>query len=303
MKILLTGKTGQVGFELERSLKGLGEIIAVDRNQMDLSDLDQVRGVIRSVKPDLIINPAAYTAVDKAESEPELAMRINGLAPGVMAEEAQKLGAAMIHYSTDYVFDGTKKSPYTEEDTPNPQSVYGRTKREGEIAVAKACEAHWILRTSWVYGVHGGNFLKTILRLAQERETIRIVADQTGAPTWARTIARLTTAALGNQNAAVKHIAATAGIYNLCAGGETTWHGYARHVVKQAGIQGLALKLSVDAIEPIPTEAYPLAAARPHSSRLNVNKFQTIFEHELPDWHSDLNICIRELKQGINAKP
>lgn len=295
MKILLTGKTGQVGFELERSLKGLGEIIAVDRNQMDLSDLDQVRDVIRSVKPDLIINPAAYTAVDKAESEPELAMRINGLAPGVMAEEAQKLGAAMIHYSTDYVFDGTKKSPYTEEDAPNPQSVYGRTKREGEIAVAEACEAHWILRTSWVYGVHGGNFLKTILRLAQERETIRIVADQIGAPTWARTIARVTTAALESQEAVFKHIAATAGIYNLCAGGETTWHGYARHVVTQAGIQGLALKLSVDAIAPIPTTAYPLPAPRPANSRLTTEKLQTMAQLKLTDWSADLDICLSEL--------
>ncbi|MEB0013416.1 dTDP-4-dehydrorhamnose reductase [Glaciimonas sp. Gout2] len=303
MKILVTGKNGQVGYELERSLKGLGEIIAVDRSQMDLSNLDQVRDVIRTVKPNLIINAAAYTAVDKAESEPELAMRINGEAPGVMAEEAQKLGAAMIHYSTDYVFDGTKKSPYTEEDITNPQSVYGRTKREGEIAVAKACEAHWIMRTSWVYGVHGGNFLKTILRLAQEREAIRIVADQTGAPTWARTIARVTTAALETQESTWNHILASAGIYNLCASGETTWHGYAKRVVTLAGLNGLALMLSLDAIEPIPTEAYPLPAPRPGNSRLATDKLQNTFKLGLPDWHTDLDICLSELIQGINDKP
>ncbi|WP_211460706.1 dTDP-4-dehydrorhamnose reductase [Collimonas silvisoli] len=295
MKILVTGKSGQVGYELERSLQGLGEIVALDRNQMDLSNLDQVRDVIRAVKPDLIINPAAYTAVDKAESEPELAMRINGEAPGVMAEEAQRLGAAMIHYSTDYVFDGTKSSAYTEEDRPNPQSVYGRTKLEGEKAVAQACPAHWIFRTSWVYGVHGGNFLKTILRLAKERENIRIVADQAGAPTWARTISRTTAAALRSSVPVADHILATAGIYNLCASGDTTWHGYAQHVVAQAQLQGLSLKLTSEAIEAISTEAYPLPAPRPRNSRLATHKLQNAFQLSLPDWQVDMDSCLSEL--------
>jgi dTDP-4-dehydrorhamnose reductase len=209
----------------------------------------------------------------------------------------------MIHYSTDYVFDGSKSSAYTEEDKPNPQSVYGRSKREGEKAVAQACQAHWIFRTSWVYGVHGANFLKTILRLAEERDHIRIVADQTGAPTWARTIARTTTAALQSQGPALDRIFATTGIYNLCADGETTWHGYARHVVIQARLQGLALKLSPEAIEPIPTEAYPLPAPRPRNSRLDANKLQQTFQLALPDWRADLDLCLSELIQGTNEKP
>lgn len=300
MKILLTGKNGQVGSELERCLQGLGEIISLDRTQMDLADLSQVRQVIRLAKPDIIINPAAYTAVDKAESEIDLAMRINAEAPAVMAEEAQKLGAAMIHYSTDYVFDGRKSGSYTESDETNPQSVYGRSKLEGEKAVAQLCKAHWIFRTSWVFGVHGGNFLKTILRLAQERDSLRIVADQTGAPTWARTIAKTTAAAL--QSGSTDHILATAGIYNLCAGGDTTWHGYAKHVVTQARLQGMSLKLVPESIEPIATEAYPVPAPRPRNSRLSTKKLQSTFNLTLPDWRSDLDICLNELIQHTNEK-
>lgn len=182
-RILLTGRTGQVGYELERSLQGLGEIIAVDRSRMNLADLDQVRDVIRTVKPNLIINPAAYTAVDNAESEPELAMRINGHAPAIMAEEAKKLGATMIHYSTDYVFDGTKTTPYTEDDPTCPINVYGHSKLAGEQAIQASGIPHLILRTSWVYGMRGKNFLLTMLRLAQERDELRIVADQHGSPT------------------------------------------------------------------------------------------------------------------------
>jgi dTDP-4-dehydrorhamnose reductase len=192
MKILVTGRTGQVGYELERSLQGLGEVIAVNQDQMDLADFDAVRAVIREVRPGLIVNPAAYTAVDKAESEPELAMRINGEAPGVIAEEARKLGAAVIHYSTDYVFDGSKPGAYTEEDTPSPLNVYGRTKLAGEQAVQASGVPHLIFRTSWVYGARGRNFLLTVRRLAAERDELRIVDDQCGAPTWCRTIADTT---------------------------------------------------------------------------------------------------------------
>ena len=191
-RILITGKTGQVGYELERSLQGLGEIIALDRSQMDLADLDQVRDVIRRIKPTLIVNPAAYTAVDKAESEPELALRINGEAPGVMAEEAHKLGAAMIHYSTDYVFDGSKDGSYVETDPTCPINVYGSSKLAGEQAIQATGIPHLILRTSWVYSTHGKNFLLTMLRLAKEREELSIVSDQFGAPTWSRTIADTT---------------------------------------------------------------------------------------------------------------
>mgnify|MGYP001964497183 FL=1 len=184
MKILLTGRSGQVGYELQRTLQGLGQVVALDRSQMDLSNLDEVRAVIRKVKPQLIVNPAAYTAVDLAESESELAMRINAQAPEVMALEARQLGAAMIHYSTDYVFDGEQTASYTEDDLPNPQSVYGRSKLAGEQAIQAAGIPHLILRTSWVYGARGKNFLLTVRRLAQEREELRIVADQFGAPTW-----------------------------------------------------------------------------------------------------------------------
>ncbi len=239
MKILLTGKTGQVGYELERSLQGLGEIIALDRSQMDLANLDQVRDVIRAIKPDLIINPAAYTAVDKAESEPELAMRINGEAPGVMAEEAKKLGAAMIHYSTDYVFDGSKTTPYVETDPTCPINVYGATKLAGEQAIQAAGIPHLILRTSWVYGMRGKNFLLTMLRLAQERDELRIVADQHGAPTWCRTIAD-TTAHIVAQAKGAQHAQdwwqERSGIYHLTAQGQTTWYGFTQAILENATI-------------------------------------------------------------------
>jgi dTDP-4-dehydrorhamnose reductase len=192
LKILLTGQTGQIGSELALSLQGVGEVIYFPRTAMDLSDLDQVRDVIRAVRPDLIVNPAAYTAVVQAESEPALATLINGAAPGVMAQEAQRLGAGLIQYSTDYVFDGAQTKPYDEKAIPNPLNVYGQSKLAGEQAVAQHCEAHWILRTSWVYDAHGANFLKTVLRLAQEQSQFTMVADQFGAPTWAKSIARLT---------------------------------------------------------------------------------------------------------------
>lgn len=272
MRILLTGKTGQVGYELERSLQGLGEIIALDRSQMDLANLDQVRAVIRSIKPDLIVNPAAYTAVDKAESEPELAMRINGEAPGVMAQEAKKLGAAMIHYSTDYVFDGTKITPYSEDDPTCPINVYGATKLAGEQAIQAAGIPHLILRTSWVYGMRGNNFLRTMLRLSQEREELRIVADQHGAPTWCRTIADTTArivALAEDARNTQDWWQQRSGIYNLTAQGQTTWYGFTQAILENAAVANKLAKQP--RLSPIATRDYPLPARRPtHSDRKSV---------------------------------
>ncbi|NMM26336.1 MAG: dTDP-4-dehydrorhamnose reductase [Glaciimonas sp.] len=287
-RILLTGKTGHVGYELERSLQGLGEIIALDRSQMDLANLAQVRNVIRQIKPNLIINPAAYTAVDKAESEPGLAMRINGEAPGVMAEEAKKLGAAMIHYSTDYVFDGTKTTPYLETDPTCPINVYGATKLAGEQAIQAAGIPHLILRTSWVYGMRGNNFLHTILRLAQEREELRIVADQHGAPTWCRTIADITAhivaLAKGAQDAR-EWWQQRSGIYNLTAQGQTTWFGFTQAILTHPSI---AKKPTVT---PIKAEDYPLPAHRPKNSLLSGNLLAQKFNIILNGWEQALNEC------------
>jgi dTDP-4-dehydrorhamnose reductase len=290
MKILLTGKTGQVGYELERSLQGLGEIIALDRSQMDLADLAKVRDVIRSVKPTLIINPAAYTAVDKAESEPNLAMRINGEAPAVIAEEAKKLGAAMIHYSTDYVFDGSKSAPYVETDTPCPINVYGRTKLAGEQAIQAVGVPHLILRTSWVYGMRGKNFLLTILRLAQERDELRIVADQHGAPTWCRTISDTTAHIVANiqglpPTQAADVWRAHSGIYHLSSQGDTTWHGFASAIMAQPVVA------KKPRVTPIATQDYPTPAKRPAWSLLSCNKFNDAF-CQLPQWEQALALCM-----------
>lgn len=289
-RILLTGKTGQVGYELERSLQGLGEIIALDRSQMDLANLAQVRDVIRSVKPNLIINPAAYTAVDKAESEPELAMRINGEAPGVMAEEAKKLGAAMIHYSTDYVFDGSKSTPYVETDPTCPINVYGATKLAGEQAIQAAGIPHLILRTSWVYGMRGKNFLLTMLRLAQERDELRIVADQHGAPTWCRTIADTTAhiVALGkNAQDAPAWWQERSGIYHLTAQGQTTWFGFTQAILESAAIAKKPV------LTPITTQEYPLPAKRPIYSSMSCECLIKTF-CDLSDWEVALKLCIRQ---------
>ncbi|MGB6055988.1 MAG: dTDP-4-dehydrorhamnose reductase [Burkholderiaceae bacterium] len=288
MRILLTGKNGQVGYELERSLQGRGEIIALGRTQMDLSDLAQVRAVIRDLKPTLIINPAAYTAVDQAENEPELAMRINGEAPGVLAEEAKKLGAVMIHYSTDYVFDGSKSTPYTEDDTPCPINVYGATKLAGERAIQAAGIPHLILRTSWVYGMRGKNFLQTILRLAQERDELRIVADQHGAPTWCRTIADTTAHIVAQGHGAQQNLEwwqQRTGTYHLSARGQTTWHGFTQEILDRAGAG------KRPTLVPIRTEDYPLPAKRPMHSVLNTERLRQTF-CDLPQWQEALSLCM-----------
>lgn len=292
MKILLTGRTGQVGYELERSLQGLGEIVALDRERMDLADLDSVRSAIREVRPALIVNPAAYTAVDKAETEPELAMRINGEAPAVMAEEARKLGAAIVHYSTDYVFDGSKHGAYTEDDPTCPINVYGRTKLAGEQAIQASGIPHLIFRTSWVYGMRGKNFLLTVQRLAQERDELRIVSDQHGAPTWSRTIADGTAYALASLRMSRGEIALDqellrerSGLYHLTAQGQTTWHGFAQTITSHWSTERKPV------VTPIATCDYPLPAKRPANSALSCERFVRTFCH-LPTWSSALRLCL-----------
>ena len=288
-KILVTGKNGQVGWELQRTLASLGQIIALDSQGMDLSDVDAIRRKVREVAPDIIVNPAAHTAVDKAESEPDLAMAINGTAAGVLAEEAKKLDALLIHYSTDYVFNGSKTSPYVETDTPDPQSVYGKTKLAGEQAIQAVGGKHLILRTSWVYGVHGGNFVKTILRLAKERSELRIVADQYGAPTWARLLAESTAQIIG------KYSEEKSGVYHLTPGGRTNWHQFAEEIVRLARQYDDALKDKPLTIRPIATHEYPVPAKRPANSSLSTEKIRKTFGLELPQWDADLAKCVRQL--------
>ena len=293
MKILVTGKNGQVGHELQRSLAPLGEIVAVDVEDCDLTNSEQIVALVERVKPGLIVNPAAYTAVDRAEAEQEVAYAINATAPKVLAAQANLLHIPMIHYSTDYVFDGTKLGQYVEEDDPNPQSIYGKTKWQGEKNVRAMCPQHVILRTSWVFGAHGGNFLKTILKLAQEREELKIIADQFGAPTSARLLADSTAAIakqLLNDDAAMK-----AGTYHLVASGETTWHGYASKVVELANQLGVKTSVQAQNIQPIPSEAYPLPAPRPKNSRLSTQKIRDTFGIEIPDWSIDVERVLKQI--------
>ncbi len=284
MKILLTGASGQVGYELERSLQALGEVVAVDRARMDLSDLDQVRDVVRAVRPGLIVNPAAYTAVDKAESEPELAHRINAEAPAVMAAEARTLGAAMVHYSTDYVFDGSKQGAYVETDATNPINIYGLSKLAGEQAIAEAGIPHLILRTSWVYGMRGKNFLLTMLRLAGERDELRVVADQHGAPTWSRTLADATAVLLAQaRGGGAAWWDQHSGIYHLSAEGQTTWHGFTEAIVAAAGLNCRVM--------PISSAQYPVPAKRPVNSVMSSEKL-TQRLCALPQWQEALKLCL-----------
>ena len=289
--ILVTGVNGQVGYELARTLQGLGNVVAVDRSTMDLSNLDQVRSVVREVRPTLIVNPAAYTAVDKAEQESELAMRINGEAPGVLAEEAKKLGAALIHYSTDYVFNGTKDGAYVEDDPTDPQNVYGRTKLAGEEAIAASGVNHLVLRTSWVYGTRGKNFLLTMLRLGAERPELKVVADQFGAPTWCNTIATLT-AHIGAQALAAPDNAAwwseRSGVYHLCAGEATSWHGFASAIFELADLPARPNTL------PIPASDYPTPATRPSNSRMSNEKLARVFGLAAPHWRDALKLCLSD---------
>jgi dTDP-4-dehydrorhamnose reductase len=295
MKILLLGKNGQLGWELQRSLAPLGELIALDRHSQDLcGDLSNLRGLaetVQRVRPDVIVNAAAHTAVDKAESEPELARLLNATAPGVLAEEANKLGAWLVHYSTDYVFDGSGERPWAETDSPAPLSVYGQTKLEGERLIQAACNRHLIFRTSWVYAARGGNFAKTMLRLAQERERLTVIDDQWGAPTGAELLADVTAHAIRQ----VRQRPQDAGLYHLAAGGQTTWHGYAKHVISQAQSAQLALIIKAAEVAPVPTSAFPTPARRPHNSRLDTAKLQATFGLTLPAWQRGVERMLAEI--------
>lgn len=295
MKILLFGKNGQVGWELNRSLQPLGEVIALSRQEADFSKPESLREIIQSTKPDIIVNAVAYTAVDKAESEEELAKTINAEAPAVVAEEALNINALLVHYSTDYVFDGSKGTPYTEEDMPCPVNVYGRTKLAGEVAVQLSGCDYLIFRTSWVYASRGHNFLLTILKLAKERGSLSVVSDQIGSPTSARLIAETT--ALCVYQAMKERRAETfiSELYHLSASGCTSWHGFAEAIVESTA-KDLALVLNVKGIKPISTENYPTPAMRPMSSRLIPNKLESVFGIELPGWKTSLKLCLVEIK-------
>lgn len=293
-KILLTGINGQVGHALYPKLQSLGEVIALDRNQLDLSKPDQIRDVVRQIKPDLIINPAAYTNVDKAESEPELAYAINGTAPGILAEEAARLNTLLVHYSTDYVFDGAKPTPYIETDTTNPLSVYGKSKLAGEKAIQAFDAPHLIFRTSWVYGVYGRNFLHTILRLAKEQEKLYIVSDQVGAPTSCTSIVNATIVALKQWGENKK------GIYHITNTGFTSWHGFAQEIILQYEAirrkkNWSELQAKYTNIYAISTSEYPTPAHRPPNSRLDGRKFAESFDITLPLWRDALAQTVREL--------
>ena len=287
MKILLTGCAGQLGRELKRSLACLGEVIACDRSQLDLARADPLRAALRSIAPAVIINAAAYTAVDKAEAEPGLADTINSLAPGILAAEARRLDALLIHYSTDYVFDGSKATAYTEGDAPAPLSAYGRSKLGGERAIAAAGGRHLIFRTSWVYGLHGANFMKTMLRLARERNELRVVGDQVGAPTWSRHLADATSHVLARKDI-------PDGLYHLAAAGETSWHGYAEAIFGEALRAGLLENIPV--VNRIASADFPLPAARPANSRLDCSRFRRDFGLALPDWRTGLIDCLADAR-------
>lgn len=296
MKILLFGKNGQVGWELQRSLAPLGEIVALDRHDQtfcgDLANPEGLRDTVRQIRPDVIVNAAAYTAVDKAETDPTTAQLINVAAPEALARAATAVGAWLVHYSTDYVFDGSGSKPWEEGDATGPLSVYGRTKLEGEQRIADHCAQHLILRTSWVYAARGGNFAKTMLRLAGEREQLTVINDQFGAPTGADLLADVTAHMLRRVQEAGSP--GLAGIYHAAAAGETSWHGYAGFVIDSARAAGMALKASSATVVPVPTTAFPTPAVRPHNSRLNTARLQNTFGLQLPAWQNGVKRMLAE---------
>lgn len=296
MKILLLGKNGQVGWELQRALAPLGELTACDFDspaplQADFSRPETLPALIRAVAPDLIVNAAAHTAVDKAESEPDLARTLNATAPGIVAREAEARGALLVHYSTDYVFDGSGSQPRDEDAATAPLSVYGRTKLEGEQLIRESGCRHLILRTSWVYAARGGNFARTMLKLAAEREALKVIDDQIGAPTGAELLADVTAHAARR----VLDTPDLAGTYHCVAAGETSWHAYARFVIEWARARGQALKVAPEAIEPIPTSAYPTPARRPLNSRLATRRLQETFGLQLPHWQAGVERMLEEV--------
>jgi dTDP-4-dehydrorhamnose reductase len=298
-RFLLIGREGQVAHELRRSLACLGLVAALDRRTdppVDLADLDSLRRAVQTFLPDLIINAAAYTAVDKAEQEPELAFRINGEAPGVLAEEGRRVGAGLIHYSTDYVFTGDAEQPYSEKDAVGPLGVYGRSKLAGEEAIRQVGFSHMILRTAWVYGGRGQNFLLTMLRLMREREVLKVVDDQRGAPTWSRMIAEATAFMVARTVCRGPFALDSAtGVYHLTCGGQTTWHGFAARIRKLGIEQGL-LPESCARLEPIPTSSYPTPARRPAYSVLSNDKLRELFKLSLPEWEEALAQCMADFQ-------
>lgn len=295
MKILLFGKGGQVGWELQRSLAPLGDLVALDFDSTALcgnfTDLQGLSDTVAKVKPDVIVNAAAHTAVDKAESEPALARTLNALAPSAIAQAAAQCNALMVHYSTDYVFDGSGNTPWRETDATGPLSVYGATKLEGEQLIALHCAKHLIFRTSWVYAARGGNFAKTMLRLAQERDRLTVIDDQIGAPTGADLLADITAHAVWQVNQTQHGY----GLYHAVAGGQTSWHGYAEFVIHEAQLYQPDLSLAVKAIDPVATSAFPTPARRPQNSRLDTQKLQTTFGLTLPDWQTGVSRMLKEI--------
>jgi dTDP-4-dehydrorhamnose reductase len=295
MKILLFGKGGQVGWELQRSLAPLGEVIALDHDNKELcGDFTNLKGIaetVITVKPDMIVNAAAHTAVDKAESEPDLARTINALAPGVLAQEAKRANACLIHYSTDYVFNGSGVAPWRETDNTAPLNAYGATKLEGEQLIQQSGCRHIIFRTSWVYGARGGNFAKIMLKLAQERDSLKVINDQIGAPTGADLLADVTAHAIQK----ARHSPEMYGLYHLVAAGETSWHGYANFVLELVQRAGVELKVTPDKIEPVPTSAFQTPAKRPHNSRMNTEKLRSTFGLHLPNWQTGVSRMLAEI--------
>ena len=297
MKILLLGKNGQVGWELQRSLAPLGEVLALDRHSIDFcgdfSQPERLAQTVRDWRPDVIVNAAAHTAVDKAESEPDLSRCLNATAPAALAQAAAEIGAWLVHYSTDYVFNGQGAQPWQETDATAPLSIYGQTKLEGEQAIATSGCKYLIFRTSWVYAARGGNFAKTMLRLAAERDRLTVINDQHGAPTGADLIADVTTHAI--RQVMANTAPDLTGIYHLVAAGETSWHGYASHVIAQARTLQPAQALKVSEIAPVPTSAFPTPARRPLNSRLNTRKLQNVFGLVLPPWQQGVDRMLREI--------
>lgn len=295
MNILLLGKSGQVGWELQRSLAVLGRVTALDHDSTehcgDFANPEGVRETVRALRPDVIVNAAAHTAVDKAESEPEIARLLNATSPGVLAEEAARLGTWLVHYSTDYVFDGSGTRPWVETDAPAPLSVYGATKLEGEQRIQQTGCRHLILRTSWVYAARGGNFAKTMLRLGSERERLTVIDDQWGAPTGADLLADVTAHA-------VRHLQSRprdGGLYHCVASGETNWHSYAKYVLEHARQAQPAIELKATEVAPVPTSAFPTPARRPHNSRLDTTRLQTTFGLVLPPWQQGVARMLTEI--------
>jgi dTDP-4-dehydrorhamnose reductase len=307
-RILITGGSGQVGDALTRALAPLGKLYAPGRSKLDLADVDSIRTLMREIEPRWVVNAGAHTAVDKAESEPELAFAINARAPEVFAEEAKRVGGALIHFSTDYVFDGAKQTPYVETDATGPINVYGKSKLAGEHALAASGCAHFVFRTSWVYGATGKNFLLSILRLAHERDHLRIVSDQHGAPTWSDDLARMTAHVIGGREAVVKEdgcflaeaVQSVGGIYHATGSGETTWYGFAAQAIEE--LRGAEAGVKLASLEAITTGEYPTPARRPLNSRLDCGKLERTLGWRMPEWQDSLALVVASLQQETASR-